>query len=191
MSEHTYSAKTRADGANASPAEGDPNWMELVQTVLPGKDFQIAGDGPYLVVFDDILTPSEITALDQSHTDWDPAELEVLRKVRYAEFDKKTVDLVLEGFTWGGVLLPLDALSQERYTQAWNCRNEPAFTYPADFSGVINDTKVTCADADDVDDMYTQCVIKVRERNDSGESLKQQVRDATTVAAINAVVDNR
>ena len=64
-------------------------------------------------------------------------------------------------------------------------------TYPVVFNAIDDSDTTSLADEATLDAFYDAAMDQVRTHRDAGTSLKDQVRAATTVSAVNAIVDNR
>lgn len=118
--------------------------------------------------------------------------LKPLKMWKAAQIDARTEELIAAGFlASNGKRFRIDDRAMCRYQILFESRNNAGLTYPILINVYDNDgvqsLGVAAAVVAFVEEVYLghQAIIA------SGAALKQQVIDATTVAEINAVVDNR
>ena len=70
-------------------------------------------------------------------------------------------------------------------------KDDPALTYPLDWNTIDDLDVYAIPDAATLDGFYLTGVGTIRAHLDSGTALKTSVRAATTIAEVDAVVDNR
>ena len=116
---------------------------------------------------------------------------------RSKAIDARTVELIAAGFAFddglgGGVrVFSLSLAAQSKITNAYVLRNEGGFTYPVTWNSIDDSAVVTLADAAAVAAFHGTAAVTARTHEESGTVLKGQIRAATTVAAVDAVVDTR
>lgn len=112
-----------------------------------------------------------------------------LKSERYATIDARTRDLIARGFVHAGLTFSLSERAQIYWTNMFVARDLlpfPLVVNLADDSGTHD-----VADAAEVFAMYASAVGTVKAHLGSGTALKAQVRAATSVADLCAIVDAR
>lgn len=140
------------------------------------------------IAFSDTLPPGEdaiVAAVVAGHG------LVVARRRKMASVDERTVELITTGFSYSGQKFSLSIPAQSKMTAAHQIKDHPLFVYPVDWNSVDDNSVYSIQDADDMDAFYLTAIGTIRAYLDSGTSLKDQVRAATTIAEANAVVDPR
>lgn len=119
--------------------------------------------------------------------------LENLKFERMAAIDERTREMVDDGFAYGDppVVCSLSNNAQLRMTNLAIIAESPMTTYPILWSGKLDDAHVVLNDSTEAMAFYATALGTMRAIIDSGTVLKNQVRAATTIAEVNAVVDNR
>jgi len=119
----------------------------------------------------------------------DRSVLSELKQARNNEIDDKTGSLVGLGYTWATKQFSLSQNAQINIIGLDNVRTE--LTYPIIYN-TINDSDVhSISDATEIHNMYLTALATKKARLDSGTSLKTQIRNATTIEEVDAVVDLR
>lgn len=112
------------------------------------------------------------------------------RMHKNAEIDKRTVELINEGFTFNTKTFSLSTEAQIKWQGMKTGSDNGLLTYPVKIT-TIDDLEDSLADATAVNDFFAAGLSAVKGHLDSGRALKVDVANATTVAEVNAVVDNR
>jgi hypothetical protein len=178
MSTHEY---TRID------EHGSFEFSAEVETALPGKIFRIHLSDMTRLVFDDTLTAGEVTTLDAAVAAFSP--LAQRKRIRILAIDSRTSELIAAGFTYNSVEISLSLNSQSRIHGTYTAR--ALLTYPVEWNSLDDTALLTLVDQTDVESFFGAALTAVRTAIDSGTVLKTAVRDATTQAELDAVVDNR
>lgn len=125
----------------------------------------------------------------------DAAELDTHKAIKFAEINKRTGELIEQGFEFpagSGAFFSLSDHAQRNLIGLDSARDDSRFTWPLkwnrkdDKNGALNIT-----DSISARNFFLTAVGAVRAHRDSGTELKDQVRAATTKAAVDAVVDTR
>lgn len=122
---------------------------------------------------------------------YDLNDLDDLKAYRFKQIDRKTGELVSAGFSYGGKTFSLSANAQINILALDETRNDPALTYPIEYNTINDLDSYSVVDADDLHNMYLTALATKKGIIDSGTTIKQQIRDAVDIAAVNAIVDNR
>lgn len=117
--------------------------------------------------------------------------LQETKKKRVLQIDRHTDQLIEQGFSYGGDTFSLSTFAQLKLVGSDTARNEPGFVYPVVWNNIDNTGTISLADATELHGFYLLAVGTIRSHLDSGTSLKNQVCAATTMAELNAIVDDR
>jgi len=115
--------------------------------------------------------------------------LSELKEFRHDEIDTRTGELIALGFTYSTKQFSLSTNAQINLTGADNARTD--LTYPITFNTIDDLDTYDVTDATDMHDMYLQALGTKKTHLDSGTALKDSIRAAADIAAVDAVVDNR
>jgi high-affinity nickel permease len=105
--------------------------------------------------------------------------------------DDKTRELIQQGFTFAGLVFSLSTSSQSTLLGLDALRNDPLLVYPINYNTLDDLDVYAIPDAATMHAFFLTAVGTVRAWLDSGTALKNLVRAAATVAAVNAIVDPR
>ena len=120
--------------------------------------------------------------------------LTVVKQRKLSVIDGRTAELVSAGYEHpaaSGQMFSLGAETRNLLVGMDLLRDDPAFVYPVDWNTIDGMAKITLDDATEVHNFFLTSVGVYRDHLDSGTALKDSVRAATTITAVNAVVDNR
>jgi len=118
-------------------------------------------------------------------------DLAQLKAYRYSEIDNKTGELVGNGFTYAAKVFSLSQNAQINILGLDNSRLDPAIVYPIEYNTIDDLDSYNVVDADDLHAMYLTALGTKKAVIDSGTVIKDQIRTAIDIAAVNAIVDNR
>ena len=127
-------------------------------------------------------------AIDQATLDgeW----LDYLKARRYEEVDKRTQELISEGFVYDSVTFSLSSMAQTNWIGMKQAADLSLLTYPFAVS-TKDDGEYELDDLADLDAFYqTALGVKITHLG-SGRALKVSIKDAVDEAALDAIVDNR
>lgn len=110
---------------------------------------------------------------------------------KFDAIDTRTKELIAEGFEYASKRFSLSIAAQTTYTALYSIRRERKLVYPLTVNTFDDRNTHALRDDTEVADFYLAGIAVCREALDSGTALKDQVRAAGTVAAVNAVVDSR
>ena len=111
--------------------------------------------------------------------------------VKIDAIDARTRELVAEGFQFSGQTFSLSASAQSTLLGLNAVRDDPALTYPIIYNNLDDTGVLSITDSTMMRNFFLTALGTCRAKIDSGTSLKEQVHAATTVAQVNAIVDNR
>lgn len=138
------------------------------------------------------LVGDQVVEMTQAEKDAvDAAGLPETKLAKYAEIDARTDQLIYEGFMFAGKRFSLSLGAQLKMIGTNQVRARPEIAYPIVWNTIDDADKHQLVDADEVLAFYLQGVGTYRAHVDSGTELKDQVRAATTIAAVQAVEDAR
>jgi len=166
-----------------------------IETALPGKSFVARANGLNIVLdFNDALTGPETTTLDGTVSSHQAAgqALERAKSLKITSIDLRTRELIDEGFEFpptSGDLYSLSTKGQLTLLGLDAARAD--LTYPVEYNKKDDKGKGIIPDNVTAHNFFLSAVATARAHLDSGTALKDQVRAASTVAAVDAVVDSR
>lgn len=121
----------------------------------------------------------------------DAALLDAEKARRYSEITRRTHELIAQGFSFGGKQFSLSTNARIEVSAIHVVRDDPAVVYPIHWNTLADDDTLPLPDSATVHDFYLTAVGTYRACMDSGTALKDQIRAATTLAEVAAVVDTR
>jgi len=145
------------------------------------------------------IVSDSIVKMSQAEQDAvDAVELTDAKTGKNGEIDNKTGLLILNGFQYqddypnvgDSGTYSLSMQSQINITNVKLIKDNPAI-YPLKFMRKDNVGFAILNNASDVDDYYGDALTEVRSHLDSGSVLKTEVLNATTIAEVDAVDDDR
>lgn len=108
--------------------------------------------------------------------------------------DRRTERLIEVGFefpTSSGIYFSLSVNSQVKIIGAHEARDDPSFEYPVVWNSVHNMDRVVIPDSTTLHAFFIKAITTYRVILDQGTTLKTQIRNASSIAEVDAVVDNR
>jgi hypothetical protein len=121
----------------------------------------------------------------------DPNVLAEVKDSRYTDIDIRTGELISQGFTYATKVFSLSQNAQINILGLDNAKDDPAMVYPIEYNTIDDLDSYNVVDATDVHNMYLTALATKKAHVDSGTALKQQIRDAVDIPAVNAILDNR
>lgn len=126
---------------------------------------------------------------------WDNGTgLPLYKAAKIRSIDNKTEALIAQGFLWGNEVFSLSTNAQLKWTGlrlALQTGDLGPQDFPMTVANKSDSLQYLIADKFEAENMYKTAVGTVKAHIGSGEALKQQIRDATTKAALDLVIDNR
>lgn len=163
-------------------------WQEVISSSTPTKcpitETDTIKANSVIIEEEDIVicssdpTPKELT-------------LEEYKQIRYNEIDCKSGELISQGFTYQSKVFSLSQNAQINLLALDETRNDPALTYPIVYNTIDDVDTYNVTDATDLHNMYLTALATKKGILDSGTTLKTSIRNATTEAEVDAVIDNR
>jgi hypothetical protein len=117
--------------------------------------------------------------------------LDGLKVDRYEEIDERTEELISQGFIFAGKLFSLSDNAQINILGLEQVKDDPAMTYPINYGAKDSGDYVVLADAAAMHGLFLTALGTKRARLDSGRALKTAIGAATTLAEVDAIVDDR
>ena len=135
------------------------------------------------------LDAGQQTALTTACNDHGVAPLRQAKRDKSRTIDRRTRRLIKRGFTHSAKQFSLSEGAQDTLNFVFGIRADLA--YPIKWNTKDDDDATSFADGPEFKAFYTSAVTTLRSHLDSGTALKDSVRAATTIAEVDAVVDNR
>lgn len=164
-----------------------------VKEAIVAKPFSIyAAEEDINIDFVDALTPDEVVTLDTTVAEQTAAAaLDLAKSNKFAAIDAKTTLLINRGFVFANLAFSLSQSAQSTLLGLEQIKDDPALVYPINYNTIDDSSYLALVNAAMVHGMFMTAVGTYRYWLDSGTALKNQVRAATTVAEVEAIVDNR
>lgn len=143
--------------------------------------------------FDAPLSTAEETTLAGVIASHDGALAEAIKN-KVKEIDAKTSNLIDQGFEFppgSGDMYSLSLAAQSKLMALEIIKDDPAVAYPIEYNSKDDKKKYSMTAAADAHNFFLTALATVRAHLDFGTAKKDEVRAATTVAEVNAVVDPR
>jgi hypothetical protein len=118
-------------------------------------------------------------------------DLQEYKELRYDEIDARTEEKIQEGFAYAGKVFSLSGNAQINILGLDNTRNDPALTYPIEYTTINDDDNYFVADSSEMHTMYLIALATKKNWVDSGTILKDSIRAATTDIDVQNIIDNR
>ena len=166
-------------------------------TALTGysrNDFAYHTTNDSIYIYEPNFKAGDISSIDGGY--WIKDNIKALdlngyKDYRFTEIDSKTEEKIKLGFSYQSKVFSLSANAQTNILALDNTRNDPAMTYPVGYSTLDDSEHYDVLDATDLHNMYLTALATKKAWVDSGTTLKDTVRAATTYTEVQAVIDNR
>lgn len=152
--------------------------------------FNSYGEPNLFVVFESELSAEEQTTLDGIVSSHDGTLLKA-KQIKYYEIDKRTTELIGDGFEFDETIFSLSQAAQMRLVGINQVREMPQVSYPIKWNSKKDDSVYEVTDSNNLLGMFLTGLGTYRAHVDSGTDIKDLVRAATTVAEVEAIVDPR
>lgn len=165
----------------------EPDYPTSIWIHNPDLSSVVGVDPRYWVVVGNVI--SEMTAAEK-----DSNYLVTVQKEKMEIIDQRTRELIEQGFEYpaaSGQILSLSAEMQRTLEGLHQAKDDPAVIYPIEWNFKDNSGKLALVSAADVGAFYLTALGTVRAHRDAGTALKDSIRTATTIVAVEAIVDNR
>lgn len=117
--------------------------------------------------------------------------LEYYKNIKYRNIDNRTNELISRGFNYAGKMFSLSLPAQIRLLGINQVRNDPNLIYPIRWNTMHDNDYYEIANPEDFHLFYMKSLATYRAHVDAGTALKDQVREATSKAEVDAIIDNR
>lgn len=124
-------------------------------------------------------------------TEKDTNYLAECKTEKCAEIKARTKELASQGFVFADKTFSLDDDAVDRVVGTQPGRDNVAFTYPLRWNTLDDMDVLDIANANTLHAFYLTALDTYRAHVDAATVLKDQIRAATTIAAVDAVVDSR
>lgn len=112
-----------------------------------------------------------------------------LKEYRYTEIDNKTGELISQGYTYNGIVFSMSANAQSNLLGTYSSKD--LLSYPFAWNSKDDSSTYQIADATEMTTFFMTALATKKAHQDSGTTLKTEVRDAVDIAAVNLIIDNR
>ncbi len=119
--------------------------------------------------------------------DW----LESYKLQRFSEINERTAQLIESGYTYKGFNFSLSDRAQTNILALYSTKDDPILIYPIKFNTIDDLNTFDAVNASDIANMYYSALATKKSYLDSGTVLKEQIRAATTRAAVDIISDIR
>lgn len=127
-----------------------------------------------------------------SYLAWKEAlSLPSIKEEKFAAIDKRTSQMIGEGFTFAGKVFSLSLNAQSTHGGLYMIREEPGLVFPVIVNTIDNLDTYGLSSASEIRDFYLSGVACYHKHLDSGTTLKNVVRSASTILEVAAVTDTR
>jgi len=144
--------------------------------------------GNIVIEGDSLLNETALDALVAAHEEESLAEYKALKNTA---IDERTRELIEGGFSYNSKTFSLSQEAQAKLTGINQIRTEGDTSYPIKWNTIDDQDVESLSNAGEVLQFYKAAVSAYRGHVDSGTSLKDSVRAATTKAEVDAVTDAR
>ncbi len=155
--------------------------------VLNFKSINVLGD-TFQIIGASVTDENLLNTTVASH---EHISLSEYKAQRFTEIDEKTKELILQGFLYNGQIFSLSLNAQINIEALHSSRLDPLLTYPITYN-TLDDLEVySIIDAEDLHLMYFTALGTKKSYVDSGTGLKNSIREAQTIAEVQAITDPR
>jgi len=120
-----------------------------------------------------------------------PDSLEAHKEQKFKIIDARTYELIENGFQYANKIFSLSQHAQAKMMGIHQVRDDPMLTYPVRWNTKDDNDYYDITDLNDLHLFYMTAVGTYKGHVDSGTALKDQVRNATSKAEVDAIVDPR
>lgn len=135
------------------------------------------------------ITGDVVSAMSAGEIDVDATLLARAKRLKRRAIDQRTIALIGQGFVSATKTMSLSAAAQRMLMKYDQIRS--TLTYPVVFNTQDDLDTLSIADAPAMRSLLVAAVAAIRGHRDGGTTLKASVRAATTITAVDAIVDTR
>ena len=151
------------------------------------------GDG-FVYIYEPKFKTGDVSSVDGGY--WNREKIKALslseyKDERYKEIDGRTFELISAGFTYKSLVFSLSQNAQINILGMDATRDDPAMSYPIEYSTIDDLAHYSVLDATDLHTMYLTALGTKKAWVDSGTVLKDAVRAAIDENAVSLIIDNR
>ncbi len=158
-------------------------WAALEASAVPTMYWKITGTHPNETV-------SEMSSGEKDTVDNETARLAASKETRNTEVEGKTQDIIDAGFTYDSKVFGLST-QQQADLKSWKAKIlDGTDTYPTDWV-LLDFTIYAIASRTAFEDLYQTCIDAVNAAWEGELTLKEQIYEAATKTALDAVTDGR
>lgn len=122
-----------------------------------------------------------------THDDW----IDSYRVQKFAEINNNTQELIELGYSYSGHNFSLSEKAQTNILALYLTKDDEHLIYPILFNTRDDLGTFEVVDANAISNMYFTALATKKAHLDSGTLLKDQIRNAATIAEIDGIQDNR
>ena len=122
-----------------------------------------------------------------TESDW----LDSYKGQKLQEINNNTATLIRLGYTYSGLTFSLSENAQTNILALYSTKDDPVLPYPIIFNTIDDLDTFEAIDAATISNMYYAALATKKTHLDSGTILKNQIRNSTTVAEVDAIQDTR
>lgn len=115
--------------------------------------------------------------------------LDELKQYRYEQIDRKTFELINNGFVYNGHTFSLSDNAQKNLLGVYTAKE--LLTYPFPWNTKNDDFTYEIQDIAEMSTFFMTALGTKKAQQDSGTAIKIQVRGCITIEEVNAIIDNR
>jgi hypothetical protein len=116
-------------------------------------------------------------------------DLAEYKACRNNEINERTGELIALGYSYAGFTFPLSDHAQTNLLGIYSTKE--LLTYPIEWNNIDDTAVYQITDATDVSNIFLTALGTKKASLDSGTHLKQQIEDAVSYSAVQAIIDNR
>lgn len=122
-----------------------------------------------------------------TESDW----LDSYKGQKLEEINNNTDELIKAGYTYSGHTFSLSEKAQTNILALYSTKDDSTLIYPIVFNTIDDLNTFEAGDAATIANMYYSALATKKGHLDTGTALKNQIRNAATVAEVDLVQDNR
>jgi hypothetical protein len=134
---------------------------------------------------------SNDTVRDMTSQEKDSEYLDEIKIAKCANIKTRTDELIAQGYSYSSKTFSLSLVARIELIGLHQLRSDPAITYPIKWNTLDESSVFNLTNSDDMHAFFLTAFGTYRSITDSGTSLKDQVRAASTIAEVNEIVDER
>jgi hypothetical protein len=161
-------------------------WVEVIASTTPTV---CPIDGTHTVNADSVTVVERDVQITDGDYVADSVSLYDYKQLKFNEIDKRTEELIAQGFAYNSKTFSLSNNAQINLLGVDIKRNDGIL--PLTFHTVDDMDEETFTTPEDLDNFFMIALASKKAHLDSGSALKVSIRNAVDRAAVDAVIDNR